>query len=124
MPALYVIYKCWKDMSEQSDQKKLSKVQRLLLILIPIGISLIFVIIYQVTTSHALKDYIYFGSISVIVNLAFIFILVFLNIDDFLEAYGGYAGVIIGNLTLIIPFFIYYIMISLVLAGFRFPFNY
>ena len=111
-------------MSVPDEPKKLSKKQRLTILFVPITVAVIAVCAYQFSTSHSLKEYVLFGAVSVFINLIFIFSLVFLNKDEFLKAYGNYVVIISSNLTLIIPFSTYYVLLSFIFSGFQFPFKY
>jgi chromate transport protein ChrA len=111
-------------MPVSDEPKKLSKKQRLLIIFAPITVALVSVGVYRFYTSHALKEYVLFGVVSVIINLIFTSCVVFINKDEFLEVYGNYAVIVASILTLIIPFFTYYVLFSLVFSGFQFPFSY
>lgn len=111
-------------MSAPDDSLKLSKKHGLVLLFVPITIAIIAVCVYQFSTSHSLKEYVLLGAVSVFANLIFIFSFVFLNKDEYLKKYENYSVMVVTVLTLIIPFFTFYLMFSFLFSGFRFPFKY
>jgi|GEM_PF-5092648 len=111
-------------MSISAKPKRLSKKQTLTIIFIPIIVALFSVCIYQFNTLHSLKAYIFFGGISVIINLIFTSCITFINREEYLKTYGSSTVAITSILTLIIPFFTYFILLSFIFSGFKFPFAY
>ena len=111
-------------MSASAKPKRLSKKQTLTIIFIPITVALISVCVYQFYTLHSLKEYIFLGGVSVIINLIFTSLVTFINKDEVLKTYGSRTVAITSIVTLIIPFFTYYVLLSFIFSGFQFPFTY
>jgi hypothetical protein len=79
--------------------------------------------LYRSVSEQHFNSYMAFGLILAFANLIFVFTFAFMNINEFLEAYGAYSAVIISLLNLIIPFSFYFVLISFVIVGFHIPFD-
>jgi F0F1-type ATP synthase assembly protein I len=103
----------------------LSKKQKQFIIIVPLCISLVFVILYYELSEQSLIDFITYGLISTIPNLILISIFYYINRDKLIRELGGnYLIVNVYLLSLIIPFFIYFVIISLFFFSFQIPFKY
>ncbi len=108
-----------------SNQLKIfSKTQRMIIIGIPICVALVCAILFRLISNNKISDFIFFGSISVIVNLILIFFLILMYKEKFIKPLGGYSIAITYIFTLLVPFTIYYILLSLILSRFKMPFVY
>ncbi len=112
----------YKSKSDTTLEQKISKKQKMIVTLIPIGVALLWAILYQIQSDKRLYNFIIFGCISVIINLMFTVIMAYLKRDEFIKELGGYLVATFSILTLIIPFFSYYFMASLICSGFKIPF--
>ena len=106
--------------TEVEARKKKNKFFLLASLCIP----LLCAVLYRIFPA-TLKNYIFFGAVSVTINMFLYFYLAFKNrlkIGD--EFYDNTFILIGGGLTLIIPYSIFYILFSVILSGFRFPVGY
>ncbi len=124
----YIKNKYWPDLVLKADSpidQAFSKKQKLLIIGIPLFIAAFFVILYKNLSEQKFIDFVEYGFASVVPNFIFIFILFYIYKDKFLKELGGnYSVAIVYILTLVIPFFIYFVLISLLFSGWQIPFNY
>jgi len=103
----------------------LSKKQKKFIIIAPLCVSLVFVIVYNKLSEQSFLDFIKYGLASVIPNLIFISFIFYADRDKLLKEVGGnYSIVIVYLLSLIIPFFIFFVVIALIFAGGQIPFKY
>lgn len=104
----------------------MSKKQGIIIfVIIPICIALLFVISYQRLSEKKFIDFVLFGFASVIPNMIFMFIMFYFYKEIFLAQYGGSYVLAIGYIfTLIVPFFIYFVFVSLVFFGWQIPFKF
>ena len=103
----------------------LSKKQKQFIIIAPLCISLIFVILYFEFSEQNVLDFVKYGLISTLPNLILISLFYYVNRDKLLKGLGGnYLIINVYLLSLIIPFFIYFVIIALIFAGFQIPFKY
>ena len=110
-------------MATQIEIEKRKK-QNKVILLVFLGVSLLCAIIYK-TFSPTLKNFIMFGLISVVINIGIYFYAAFKsNNQSGDESNDNPLIIVVGGLTLAIPYSVFYIIISVVLSGFGFPFKY
>ena len=110
-------------MTTISPSKKIMIQHRKPLCYGPILVALIFVILYRILSDQQLNAYLGFGLLSVLVNLIFVSSVAYSNFKVFLLSYGGYSALILSLLVLSIPYSIYFVLISFIVAGFNMPFQ-
>ncbi len=112
---------------ETSKSTKSSRYQRMIIIFIPITTALICTLLYRHFSSCTFKNYILFAIVSVVINLIMISSITFFKKEyreKAIKTHGNYFVVTITLLTLAIPFCLYFIILSVLLSGFTFPFDY
>jgi hypothetical protein len=82
------------------------------LLIIPLS----FALLYQFEVSHSLLNFIIVGLTSVFLNLVCILIAILMYKDFFLNKYGSYSGIISYHITLVVPLFMLYFIISFCIA--------
>jgi len=102
-----------------------SREQKIIILIIPFCIALIFVILYHWLSQQKFPDFLLYGFASTIPNLIFIFIMFYFKKKEFVkQSVGNYLIAIVYILTVIIPFFSYFVFISLVFSGCQVPFKF
>ena len=103
----------------------LSKKQKKFIVIAPLSISLVFVILYFELSAQTFVDFVKYGLISIIPNLLVTTVIFYLDIERMLNEVGGsYLIIFVYILSLIIPFFTYFVLIAVLFAGFQVPFKY
>jgi O-antigen/teichoic acid export membrane protein len=114
-------------MTDASGSGRLTKRERMGFIGIPFVVSLLFVLGFRFISSRSFISYSIYGFISSLTNTSMVFLYIFLNKKyrkQEIQFYNSYIIAIFVHLTLIVPFLIYFILVSIIISGFRFPFNY
>lgn len=110
------------------EPKPMTKRKRLGVIVIPLVVSFVCAIGYRTISNLSFNVYFLWGLTSVLVNTTISFLYAFVNKERRTEViksyYGSYPITIVVLLTLIIPYSTYFILVSIVVSGFKFPFKY
>jgi len=111
--------------SNHTDSKAaLSKRQNLVFLIISLLISSVGAIIYKCFTAN-LFNFISIGLISASVNIMFYLGFAYRNkVKTGDEFFDNNIILITGGLTLVIPYFIFYSLLSFLLSGFQIPFSF
>ncbi len=121
----YFFGKDYKKAETPLNQIFSKKLNILIFAVIPIFIAILYVILYQRLPEKMFIDFIIYGFASAISNLIFMFIIFYFFKEEFLTQLGGnYMIAIVYFITLIIPFFIYFVLVSLVFSGWQVPFEF
>lgn len=108
-----------------SDLTKNQKKQSRIIIIIQLAVTLLFSKVYLSYFEPTITNFILLGSISVILNILTYFYSSFMLMKKAgVDAAKLNSTIIFGGISQVIPFAIYYILISALLAGWRVPFNY
>lgn len=94
---------------------------------LPFVVSFLFILGFRFISSRNFISYSLYGLASSLTNTTILFLFVFLNKknrDNVVQQFGKYTIAVIVYLTVIVPFVIFFILISIIISGFRFPFNY
>ncbi len=93
--------------------------------IMPIFIALVFVILYNKLSEIKFTDFIIYGIASAGLNLIIMFVIFYIYKEKFLAQLGGsYVIAIFYIFTTIFPFFIYFVLVSLVFSGWQIPFEF
>ena len=114
-------------MADSSGPWLLTKRERMGVIYLPFVVSFLFVLGFRFISRRSFISYSLYGLISSLTNTTILFLYIFMNKKNrnhVVQHYGNYTIAITAHLTVIVPFIIYFILISIIISGFRFPFNY
>ncbi len=97
----------------------------IIFVIMPISIALAFVILYQKLSEIKFTDFIIYGFTSSGLNLIIMFVIFYIYKERFVAQLGGsHTVAVVYIFTLFIPFFIYFVLISLVFSGWQVPFEF
>ena len=109
---------------QTNTQIAATKRRSLVFLFISLLFSLIGAITYKYFTA-TLLNFISVGLISASVNILFYFCFAYrYKVKTGDEFFDSNIILVVGGLTLVIPYFIFYTLISLVLSGFQIPFSF
>ena len=109
-------------MLQSAQRNALGKVKGLFLI-IAFAITCLFGILY-ILMSPTLEHFVTFGAVASICNIFLFYFLAFKYRNVSENDYDRSSVIIISGLTLAIPFATFYILIVVILRGFKFPFEF
>jgi hypothetical protein len=102
----------------------LSKKHKIVILIIPFCVALTFLTLYNWFSRQKFSDFLLYGFASAISNLIIMFIMLYIHKEEFVKISGNDLIAIVYVLTLIIPFFSYFVFISLVFSGCQVPFKF
>ncbi|MEW6290869.1 MAG: hypothetical protein AB1545_13550 [Thermodesulfobacteriota bacterium] len=112
-----------ENIDENKDKNGIpSKNSGIFKIIVPLIVTFVFAILYNNIFENRLSNYIKFGVGSVMTNIIISALYCIYYKKDLLSEFGSYAAATVALVTLIIPFIIYYILITFVISGFSKPF--
>jgi F0F1-type ATP synthase assembly protein I len=93
-----------------------------LFLVVTFSLSFTGALVYRLSTPN-LHNFVIFGGISALINLCVYYAYSFRYRRDFPEGDYNPVVIILGGLTLLIPYSIFFVIFAVVLRGFKFPFD-